>query len=127
MKNGFLIVEAYFNGGNWTIAGHIQSATKSVVSALVGIALHQGYLDNLEQKWVDFFPEYRHLSPHYEEKSGIRVRITKTVPSRCHDILAFRRDQESLLQIAHPGDFALPAILPDSDLSIAFEALDPFA
>jgi CubicO group peptidase (beta-lactamase class C family) len=35
----------------------LQSATKSYTSALVGIALDQGYLSSVDQKMMDFFPE----------------------------------------------------------------------
>jgi CubicO group peptidase (beta-lactamase class C family) len=35
----------------------VQSVTKSYTSALVGIALDQGYLSSVDQKMLDFFPE----------------------------------------------------------------------
>lgn len=57
VTNGYLIAEHYFNGGGIDTASRIQSATKSVTSALVGIALDQGYLTSIDQKMVDFFPE----------------------------------------------------------------------
>jgi CubicO group peptidase (beta-lactamase class C family) len=36
----------------------VHSVTKSVTSALIGIALDQGYLKNVNQKLCEFFPEY---------------------------------------------------------------------
>jgi CubicO group peptidase (beta-lactamase class C family) len=36
---------------------NVHSVTKSINSALVGIALDQGYLSSLDQKMIDFFPE----------------------------------------------------------------------
>jgi CubicO group peptidase (beta-lactamase class C family) len=58
IKNGYLISEGYFN--DWTMdrKGHLASVTKSYVSALVGIALEQGCLENVDQKMMDFFPEF---------------------------------------------------------------------
>jgi CubicO group peptidase (beta-lactamase class C family) len=57
IKNGYLIAEAYFNGGAVDQKTRVQSVTKSYTSALVGIALDQGYLTSLEQNMMDFFPE----------------------------------------------------------------------
>ncbi len=36
----------------------IQSVTKSVTSALFGIAIDKGYIPNIDSKIVDFFPDY---------------------------------------------------------------------
>lgn len=55
---GEMIAEKYFNGGNGTDPVNIKSASKTVISALVGIALEEGYLESLDQKVVDFWPEY---------------------------------------------------------------------
>ena len=57
VKNGHLIAEKYFNEGSVDQKARIQSATKSVTSALVGIALEQGCLSSVEQKMLDSFPE----------------------------------------------------------------------
>ena len=57
IKNGHLIAERYFNEGSVDQKARLQSATKSYTSALVGIALDQGYLSSVDQKMMDFFPE----------------------------------------------------------------------
>jgi len=57
IKNGYLIAEGYFNEGSVEQKARLQSATKSYTSALVGIALEQGYLSSVDQKMLDFFPE----------------------------------------------------------------------
>jgi CubicO group peptidase (beta-lactamase class C family) len=57
IKNGYLIAEKYFNKGSIGQVSGRQSATKSYTSALVGIALEQGYLSSVDQKMVEFFPE----------------------------------------------------------------------
>jgi CubicO group peptidase (beta-lactamase class C family) len=57
IKNGYLIAEGYFNEGSVEQKARLQSATKSYTSALVGIALDQGYLSSVDQKMMDFFPE----------------------------------------------------------------------
>jgi CubicO group peptidase (beta-lactamase class C family) len=58
VKNGYLIAERYFNEGEVDQLSGRQSVTKSVTSALVGIALDQGYLSSVDQKMMDFFPEF---------------------------------------------------------------------
>ena len=58
IKNGFLIAERYYNEGSVDQLSGRQSVTKSVVSSLVGIALDQGHLSGVDQKMVEFFPEF---------------------------------------------------------------------
>jgi len=57
IKNGHLIAEGYFNEGSVEQKDRLQSVTKSYTSALVGIALEQGYLSSVDQRMMDFFPE----------------------------------------------------------------------
>ncbi len=58
IKSGHLIAEGYFNGwGGWRKVA-LASVTKSYTSALVGIALDQGCLSSVDQRLMDFFPEY---------------------------------------------------------------------
>jgi CubicO group peptidase (beta-lactamase class C family) len=58
VKDGRLIGEGYFNGGIIGRRTVLASVTKSYTSALVGIALDQGVISDLDQKMIDFFPEY---------------------------------------------------------------------
>jgi CubicO group peptidase (beta-lactamase class C family) len=57
-KNGFLVAEDYFNGGSADQQVNIHSVTKSINSALVGLALKEGCLTSLDQKMMEFFPEF---------------------------------------------------------------------
>jgi len=58
VKNGFLVFEKYYSWGSPHKYAVVHSVTKSVVSALIGIALDKGYLSSTDQKVIDFFPEY---------------------------------------------------------------------
>jgi CubicO group peptidase (beta-lactamase class C family) len=58
IKNGHLIAEGYFNEGSVDQLSGRQSATKSFTSAMVGVALDRGCLSSVDQKMVDFFPEF---------------------------------------------------------------------
>jgi CubicO group peptidase (beta-lactamase class C family) len=56
-RNGQLIAEKYYNAGAVDQQINIHSVTKSITSALVGIALERGDIKSLDQKMMDFFPE----------------------------------------------------------------------
>ncbi|MBA7579552.1 hypothetical protein ES708_21423 [subsurface metagenome] len=58
IRNGYIITEAYWSPYNKNNTHNIKSASKSIISALVGIALEKNYLDNLDQKVSEFYPEY---------------------------------------------------------------------
>lgn len=58
VKNGYLIAEKYFNEGSIDQKTLMQSASKSYISALIGIALEQGCLTGPDQKMLEFFPEF---------------------------------------------------------------------
>lgn len=58
-KNGETAYEAYFNGYTAGNALHVFSVTKSVVNALIGIAIDRGLLQGVGQKVLDFFPGYK--------------------------------------------------------------------
>lgn len=57
-QHGEVVYEKYFNGRTASQPANLKSASKSVISALVGIALDQGYLEDIDQPLSDFFPEY---------------------------------------------------------------------
>ena len=58
VRNGHLIAEGYFNGATVEQRVVLASVTKSYTSALVGIALDQGCLSSVDQRMMDFFPEF---------------------------------------------------------------------
>jgi len=57
VKDGRLVAERYFHDGAVDQMCRVQSVTKSVTSALVGIALRDGCLESVDQKMMEFFPE----------------------------------------------------------------------
>ena len=54
---GAIVLERYFNGARAAQAANIKSASKSVISALVGIAIAKGHIKGVDQKIGDYFPE----------------------------------------------------------------------
>jgi CubicO group peptidase (beta-lactamase class C family) len=57
-QNDKIVFEKYYNGSDPTQSTNIQSVTKSLISALTGIALRDGYIKGVDQKLSDFFPSY---------------------------------------------------------------------
>ena len=55
-RNGELLFEKYYNGTGPERQANIKSASKSVISALVGIAIDQGLIEGIDQPIGDFFP-----------------------------------------------------------------------
>jgi CubicO group peptidase (beta-lactamase class C family) len=48
VRHGYLVFEQYFAGYNETSLNEMMSVTKSVTSALVGIALERGDIQNVD-------------------------------------------------------------------------------
>lgn len=65
VRNGHLVLEAYFDPYRKDISHVVHSVTKSVTSALVGIAIDQGYIDGVDQTVLSHFPErtFSNLDP----------------------------------------------------------------
>jgi CubicO group peptidase (beta-lactamase class C family) len=72
IKNGKLVLEEYFYQYDRDKVHQLRSATKSVVSGLVGIALDKKLIASKEASAISFFPAYeiKNLSP---EKRAITV------------------------------------------------------
>ncbi|MHA2423927.1 MAG: serine hydrolase domain-containing protein [Candidatus Thorarchaeota archaeon] len=79
VKNGYIVYEDYpsgdFDANNLHI---IHSATKSVSSMLIGTAIQQGFIDSVDTKILDYFPEmnFENMSP---EKENITLRHIMTM------------------------------------------------
>ena len=78
VRNGYLVAEQYFNGYDKKDAHRVMSVSKSFLSALIGIAFRENLLDSLEQKMLDFFPEY--VTPNLDQrKRDISIRHLLTM------------------------------------------------
>lgn len=86
VRNGYMAYENYYNGFGPDDAHHVASVTKSIISALIGIALEAGYIKSVDQKVLDFFPEYVPDSDH-EQKQEVTIRhlLTMTAPYAFED------------------------------------------
>ena len=56
-RRGDLVLERYFNGRRAASLANIKSASKSIISALVGIAIDRGLITGVRQPIAIFFPD----------------------------------------------------------------------
>lgn len=81
LKNGKTLYESYFNGYTAAEAVHVASVTKSIFSALIGIAIENGYIKSIDQKVLDFFPDYTiHSNENTIQNVTIKHMLTMTAP-----------------------------------------------
>ena len=80
-KNGEKQYENYFNGYTSDAAFHVFSVTKSILSALIGIAIDKGHIENIDQKVLEFFPGYTlKRGEKTAQQVTIRDMVTMTTP-----------------------------------------------
>jgi CubicO group peptidase (beta-lactamase class C family) len=56
-RDGYIVKEQYWNYYTENTTHQIFSCTKSFTGTLIGIALKEGFIDNVSQRVLDFFPE----------------------------------------------------------------------
>lgn len=79
IRSNQLVYERYYNGYDIDDTCHVASVTKSVLSALIGIAVDKGCIKDLNERVLDFFPEYK-CSPAEIQKQAVTI----------HDLLTMR-------------------------------------
>ncbi|SMF84910.1 CubicO group peptidase, beta-lactamase class C family [Paenibacillus uliginis N3/975] len=81
VRNGSIAYERYYNGYGPDDAHHVASVTKSIISALIGIAIDAGYIKSVDQKVLEFFPEYvPGAADRQKREITIRHLLTMTAP-----------------------------------------------
>jgi CubicO group peptidase (beta-lactamase class C family) len=61
VRDGILVSENYFRGHDATTEFDISYATQGITALLTGIALHEGIISSLDERVLDYFPEYDSL------------------------------------------------------------------
>ena len=80
IRNGAIVSENYFLGHTASTRHTVYSITKSVDSALIGIAMQQGYIQSVDQPVLDFFPG-RGFDNMDDRKASITLRHVLTMTS----------------------------------------------
>ncbi len=63
VRHGDIVREQYYRGATRDTRANVKSASKSVISALAGIAIAEGKLTGLDQRVALFFPSYMPTNP----------------------------------------------------------------
>ncbi|MFC1535711.1 serine hydrolase domain-containing protein [Candidatus Neomarinimicrobiota bacterium] len=74
MRNDRVVLEEYFQGYEQDDLHSLYSITKSVLSALFGIAVEQGYISSLDEKIWGYFDEYEPIPDTEVWKASITIR-----------------------------------------------------
>lgn len=80
IRNGYLVTD-YNQLYLQRDIHHIHSCTKSIVSALIGNAIEDGYLKNINQNILSFFPEYKNIQNLDERKKKLTLYHLLTMSS----------------------------------------------
>jgi len=78
-RDGEIVREAYYNGFDENILHPVYSITRTVLKTLVGIAIDEGYIEGIDQRVTDFFPDVE-IVPGQESKRDMTIEhlLTKT-------------------------------------------------
>lgn len=71
IENNDLVIEQYYNNWENDRLHILASNTKSFNSILIGVAIEQEYIKSVDQRMLDFFPEYENL-----KKDSLKNKIT---------------------------------------------------
>ncbi len=79
-QEGQQLAEFYFNGMEEGETANIKSASKSIISLLVGIAVDEGYIESVEQPIRPYFEDYFNANPD-SVKEAITIKDLLTMRS----------------------------------------------
>src|SRR5690606_17804405 len=97
----YVVYERYFRRKNVASIHNMASVTKSIISALVGIAIDKGYIKKVDEPVIKFFPEYGHVLDDGAQEITIRHLLTMTAPyafKAWHEPLEKMRKQSNWVQ-----------------------------
>jgi CubicO group peptidase (beta-lactamase class C family) len=135
VRHGILVFEHYFSGsdeawgrpiGNIAFGREVRhderSATKSVISLLLGIAIDHGLVKGIDEPVLSFFPEYADLRTPEKDRITLRHLITMSAGLEWHELdIPYTNATNSYARMEAASDpyrFVLeqPLVAPPGDL-----------
>ncbi|WP_223789302.1 serine hydrolase domain-containing protein [Marinicella meishanensis] len=98
---GQMIYERYFNGADANTQHDMRSASKSITSLAIGLAIQDGLLTGVEQTVVPLFPDKQPLRNPDPRKTALRIEDLLTMSSvlECNDWNSASRGQEERMYL----------------------------
>lgn len=132
VKNGKLVFEEYFEGYRFSYTGpwssllnfrgkrkefgidtphNLASVTKSLTSALVGIAIDQGHIQDIDDRAFSYLPDYSHLSNEEKDRITLEHLLTMTSGLEWNELELWLGNMEhdliQLFLVSDPIDYIL--------------------
>jgi CubicO group peptidase (beta-lactamase class C family) len=102
IRNGYVVAETYFHPFTKDSKHDMASVTKSVMGTLIGIAIDKGYIDDVNQQIVDFFPG-RTIANLDAHKQAMTLEHLLTLRSGLGCIAA--PAEVTLMEMSHSSDW----------------------
>jgi len=100
-REGKLIHEAYFNGGERERLNDVRSASKSVTSLLVGAAIDRGLISGVDAKVFDFFKDRQWTNPDPRKlEFTLEDLLTMSAPWECNDDNSYSSGNEERMYVS---------------------------
>lgn len=122
-KGGRLIYEEHFEATAWiweegqrvaTMARfdrdalhEVRSVTKSVASAVFGIAMESGAIGSVDEPLFDYFPDYAHLATPEKKEITLRDVLTMSAGFQWVEVLEDWDDESMLYANPNPAEYVL--------------------
>jgi CubicO group peptidase (beta-lactamase class C family) len=132
VKNGKLVFEEYFEGYTFSYTGPLSSAlkfrgertdfgkdtlhnlasvTKSLTSALVGIAIERGYIQGVDDQLFSYLPDYAYLSNEQKDRITLEHLLTMTAGLQWNELELWLGDMDhdliQLFMVPDPIEYVL--------------------
>ena len=78
-RNNKIVYDNHLNGSDESSITDIRSATKSIVSLLIGIAIDKGMIKSVDEKILPYFSDYEPIQNLDDNKRNVRIRDLLTM------------------------------------------------
>jgi CubicO group peptidase (beta-lactamase class C family) len=104
IRNGYMVLDAYFYPFSKGQRHNIHSCTKSIMSILIGIAIGRGYIKSVDQPIAELLP-YNTIDGLDDDKRSITLEhlLMMAAGLDCKD--SYRYDWKGLFEMKRSGDW----------------------